>query len=149
MFIAKYSGLVYLAIYGTILEFQTHSTRLADALRAEGKDETQVDSFLGVIMDLESTVGGTEIGDGILTPLEGALVRYTDHGTRDMLVQNEVLEEMRRLVMEAGMKEEEIMEVVSLRGRIVCAGCWTVWISKTRMWQVLGGLFRQHGLDSR
>ena len=50
-------------------EFQTHSTRLADALRAEGKSEIQVAEFLAVITDL-STVGG-----GSLAPLEGVLIR--------------------------------------------------------------------------
>jgi hypothetical protein len=101
------------AITGAMLNFQTHSTRLADALRAEGKSEIQVTEFLGVIMDLST------VGEGSLAPLEGVLVRYADYG--NVCVPDEVLEEMRRVVKVAGMKEEEIVEgVISARSNCLC-----------------------------
>jgi hypothetical protein len=113
------------AITGAMLEFQTHSTTLADALRSEGKSERQVVAIVDVIMDLST------VGEGVLTPLEVALVRYADYG--NVRVPGEVLEEMRRVVVKvAGMKEEEIVEAVISARSIVCVGCWTVCISKMR-----------------
>jgi len=101
------------AITRAMLEFQTHSTRLADALRSEEKSETQVVGFLGVIMDLST------VGEGILTPLEVALLRYAEGG--NVCVGGEVLEEMRRVVRVAGMKEEAIVEaLISARSICLC-----------------------------